>query len=68
MGHVSIVSTQYYLKQMRQSLFIANEWYLDYIQAEITKSNPTTARKKRVENWIEGWATPSFPYERKRSK
>jgi integrase/recombinase XerD len=68
MGHVSIVSTQYYLKQMRQSLFIANEWYLDYIQAEITKSTPTTARKKRVENWIEGWATPSFPYERKRSK
>jgi integrase len=68
MGHVSIVSTQYYLKQMRQSLFIANEWYLDYIQAEITKSTPTTARKKGAENWMEGWVTTSFPYERKRSK
>jgi hypothetical protein len=68
MGHVNIASTQYYLSQMRQSLFVANEWYLDYIRAVTTKSNSNhlSTRKKGVENWIEGVLAPSFPYERKR--
>lgn len=67
MGHVSIVSTQYYLKQMHQSLFIANKWFLDYVQAEVTKTTHKTSRKKGAENWIEGLLTSSFPYERKRN-
>lgn len=67
MGHVSIVSTQRYLSQMHQSLFVANDWFLSYVQKE---SNPSQfdqlpSRKKGEDNWIEGRIVSYFHRRRK---